>query len=58
MLLIHVLSVITVFFFANLFGRARVSHVDEFSVVGVSATLGTLMGVALASLFLRNFTVG
>jgi exopolysaccharide biosynthesis polyprenyl glycosylphosphotransferase len=58
MLLIHVFSVIMVFFFANLYGRARVSHVDEFSVVGVSATLGTLMGVALASLFLRNFTVG
>ena len=58
MLLIHVFSVITVFFFANLYGLARVSHVDEFSVIGAATTIGTLMGVAVGSLVLRNFTVG
>jgi exopolysaccharide biosynthesis polyprenyl glycosylphosphotransferase len=58
MLFIHVISIVAAFSFARLYNLARASRVDEFySVVG-TGTVGTLIGVALASLLLRDFTVG
>ena len=58
MLAIHTLSIIGVFFFARLYTLTRASRVDEFYGIVVASTIGTLMGVALASLLLRDFTVG
>jgi Undecaprenyl-phosphate glucose phosphotransferase len=58
MLLIHVFSLLLAFFFAQLYRIPRISRVDEFYVTLPATTIGTLMGVALASLLLRNFTVG
>ncbi len=58
MLFIHVVSLMGVFFFAQLYGLTRASRIDEFYVILVAVTVGTLMGVALASLSLRNFVVG
>ncbi len=58
MWLIHVGSVIGVFFFAQLYSVSRVSRVDEFYGILGASTIGTLMGLAIASLVLRNFTVG
>ncbi len=58
MLLIHTLSVVLVFFAAGLYNLRRASRLDEIYGVMVAATIGTLMGVAAASLSLRDFTVG
>jgi Undecaprenyl-phosphate glucose phosphotransferase len=58
MLVIHVMSLLGVLFFARLYNLNRASRLDEFSDVFVSSTIGTLMGVAIASLMLREFTVG
>ncbi|MBN1487851.1 MAG: undecaprenyl-phosphate glucose phosphotransferase, partial [Anaerolineae bacterium] len=58
MLLLHVFSLLAVFFFVHLYSMPRTSRVDEFYSLLTSVTVGTLMGVALASLVLRNFTVG
>jgi len=58
MTLIHVVSLVGVFFFANLYSLQRASRVDELYAVVVGSTIGTLMGVALDSLMLRNFIVG
>ncbi len=58
MLAIHTLSIVGVFFFARLYSLTRASRVDEFYSIVVAGTIGTLMGVALASLILRDFTVG
>jgi exopolysaccharide biosynthesis polyprenyl glycosylphosphotransferase len=58
MLFIHVLSILGAFFFARLYNLASASRVDEFYAIVVAGTVGTLMGVALASLGLRNFVVG
>lgn len=58
MLFIHVLSVLGVFFFARLYNLRRASRVDEFYAIVVAAIVGTLIGVALASLGLRSFVVG
>lgn len=58
MLFIHVFSVLSVFFFARLYDLRRVSRVDEFYAIVVAAVVGTLIGVALASLGLRSFVVG
>ena len=46
MLLVHVFSVLAVFFFARLYNLRRVSRVDEFYVIVSAAIVGTLMGVA------------
>lgn len=54
---IHVLSLVGVFFFANLYSLSRPSRVDELSSLFVGATVGTLMGVALDSMILRDFVV-
>ncbi|MEA3397361.1 MAG: undecaprenyl-phosphate glucose phosphotransferase [Chloroflexota bacterium] len=58
MLAIHTLSIVGVFFFARLYILTRASRVEEFYGIVVASTIGTLMGVALASLMLRDFTVG
>ena len=58
MLMIHVVSLVSVFFFANLYSLKRASRVDEYSVVIVAVTIGTLIGVALVSLGLREFMIG
>jgi Undecaprenyl-phosphate glucose phosphotransferase len=57
MLLIHVISVVIVFAFANLYSFNRASRVDEYSVVIVAVTLGTLIGVAIVALTLRDFLI-
>ena len=58
MMVVHVLSLLGVFFFANLYRLARASRLDEVSGIVVGSTIGTLMGVALDSLMLRNFVIG
>jgi exopolysaccharide biosynthesis polyprenyl glycosylphosphotransferase len=58
MSLIHIVSVLAVCFFARLYNLQRVSRVDEFYTIVSAAIVGTLMGVALASLSLRGFVVG
>ena len=58
MMLIHVVSILAVCFFARLYNLQRVSRVDEFYAIMGAAIVGTLMGVALASLSLRDFVVG
>ncbi len=51
----QVLSVATVFGFSGLYRVARTtSRVDEFYAVFKSASVGTLMGVALSSLLFKN----
>lgn len=57
MLSVHVFSVIAVFSFAHLYRLSHLSRLDEFYGIVVSCTIGTLMGVALASLGLRSFVV-
>jgi len=54
MLVIHVVSLVSVFFFAKLYSFNRASRVDEYSAVIVAVTIGTLIGVALVSLGLRE----
>ncbi|MBN2005253.1 MAG: undecaprenyl-phosphate glucose phosphotransferase [Anaerolineae bacterium] len=58
MLWIHTFSLIGVFFFARLYRLTQDSRTDEFYAVVVAVTLGTLIGVALASLSLRDFYIG
>ncbi|MCU0520083.1 MAG: undecaprenyl-phosphate glucose phosphotransferase [Anaerolineae bacterium] len=58
MLVIHVLSVLSVYFFADLYSLAKASRVDELSGILVGCTIGTLIGVAVDSLALRDFVVG
>jgi exopolysaccharide biosynthesis polyprenyl glycosylphosphotransferase len=55
---VHVFSLVGVFFFAKLYALLRPSRVDEFSGVIAGSTIGTLMGVALDSLVLRDSIVG
>lgn len=58
MLFIHVFSVLAVALAFRLYTLRRSSRVDEFySIIGATM-VGTLMGVALASLTLRDFVVG
>ncbi len=58
MLVIHVLSLLGVFFFADLYSLSRASRVDEVSGISIGCTIGTLLGVAVDSLALRDFVVG
>ncbi len=58
MMVVHILSIVAVFFFAKLYALRRPSRVDEFSGVIVGSTIATLMGVALDSLMLRNSILG
>jgi exopolysaccharide biosynthesis polyprenyl glycosylphosphotransferase len=54
---VHILSVVTVFFFAGLYRLTAASRVDEFGGILVGSTIGTLMGVAIDSLVLRDFVI-
>ncbi len=58
MLVIHIFSVILVFLFARLYSLDRASRIDEFYSVVVSASLGSFLGIAFASMLLRDFSVG
>lgn len=58
LILIHTFSLFGVFFFARLYDLTRASRVDEFYSIMAATSIGTLMGVALASLLLRDFNVG
>lgn len=58
MLLIHTFAMLLAFFFARLYDVRRPSRVDEFYSVLAAGTIGTLVGVALVSILLREFTVG
>lgn len=58
MWLIHTTSVLLVLFFARLYNLALASRVDEFYGIVAACTIGTLMGVAVGTLTLRDFNVG
>jgi len=58
MLALHIGSVLVVLFFARLYNLGLSSRVDEFYGIVASCTIGTLMGIALGSLLLRDFNVG
>lgn len=58
MLLIHVFSLLAVSLSFRLYALRRSSRVDEFYAIFGATMVGTLMGVALASLMLRDFVVG
>jgi Undecaprenyl-phosphate glucose phosphotransferase len=53
--LTHIVSILVVFSFFHLYHLARgPSRIDEFYSIFASTTVGTLMGVALASLLFKN----
>jgi Undecaprenyl-phosphate glucose phosphotransferase len=53
--LTHVVSIFVVFVFSRLYRLTRgPSRIDEFYAIFASTTVGTLMGLALASLLLKN----
>ncbi|NLF01416.1 MAG: undecaprenyl-phosphate glucose phosphotransferase [Anaerolineales bacterium] len=55
MALAHVASILAVFAFSRLYRVSRIpARVDEFYTVFASTTVGTLVGVALASLLFKN----
>ncbi|MBN1260924.1 MAG: undecaprenyl-phosphate glucose phosphotransferase [Anaerolineae bacterium] len=58
MLSVHTLSIVVVFMFAGLYVLPRTSRIDEFYGILVSCTLGTFVGIAVASLSLRGFSIG
>ncbi len=58
MLFIHIFSVLAVALSFRLYALRRSSRVDEFYAIVGATMAGTLMGVALASLMLRDFVVG
>jgi len=54
-MLIQILTLLTVFFFAKLYHHQRgLSHVDEFYSVFVAVSVGTIMSVAANSFIIRN----
>jgi exopolysaccharide biosynthesis polyprenyl glycosylphosphotransferase len=54
-LVIQVLTLVAVFFFAQLYHRQRgLSHVDEFYSVFVAVSVGAIMSVAFSSVIIRN----
>ncbi len=57
LLVIHIFSILTAFFFARLYQSTRSSRVDEFYSVAAATTIGTLVGISLDSLLLQNFTM-
>jgi exopolysaccharide biosynthesis polyprenyl glycosylphosphotransferase len=57
--LAHAASVLVVFAFSRLYRLARVtSRIDEFYSIVASTTVGTLVGVAIASLLFKNSPLG
>ena len=55
MLLVHVASIITVFFFYRLYHRQRsLSYVDQFYAIFGAASVGMIISVAVISFFFKN----
>jgi len=55
MLLIHVATIILVFFFYRLYHRQRAtSHIDEFYAIFGAASVGTIVAIAFISLVFKN----
>jgi len=55
MLLIHVATIIMVFFFYRLYHRQRaISHIDEFYAIFGAASVGTIVAIAFISLVFKN----
>ncbi len=55
MLLIHVVTIILVFFFYRLYHRPRaISHIDEFYAIFGAASVGTIVAIAFISLIFKN----
>ena len=55
MLLIHVATIILVFFFYRLYHRQRAqSHIDEFYSIFGAASVGTIVAIAFISLVFKN----
>jgi FlaA1/EpsC-like NDP-sugar epimerase len=55
MALVHVTSVLIVFFFYRLYHRQRsLSYIDQFYAIFGAASVGTIIGIAFISLFFKN----
>ncbi len=55
MLLVHIASIITVFFFYRLYHRQRsLSYVDQFYAIFGAASVGMIISVAVISFFFKN----
>ncbi len=55
MLVVHVLSILLVFFFYRLYHRARaLSYVDQFYAIFGAASVGTIISIAIISFFFKN----
>jgi exopolysaccharide biosynthesis polyprenyl glycosylphosphotransferase len=55
MALVHVISILVVFFFYRLYHRERsLSYIDQFYAIFGAASVGTITGIAFISLFFKN----
>lgn len=55
MLLVHVITILTVFFFYRLYHRQRsLSSVDQFYAIFGAASVGTIVAIAFISFFFKN----
>lgn len=55
MAVVHVLSILTVFFFYRLYHRQRsLSYVDQFYAIFGAASVGTIIAIAFISFFFKN----
>ena len=55
MLVIHVITIVLVFFFYRLYHRQRAtSHIDEFYAIFGAASVGTIVAIAFISLIYKN----
>lgn len=55
MTLVHVISILIVFFFYRLYHRQRsLSYVDQFYAIFGAASVGTIMAIAFISFFFKN----
>jgi exopolysaccharide biosynthesis polyprenyl glycosylphosphotransferase len=55
MALVHVASILVVFFFYRLYHRQRsLSYIDQFYAIFGAASVGTIIGIAFISLFFKN----
>jgi len=55
MTLVHITSILTVFFFYHLYHRQRsLSYVDQFYAIFGAASVGTIIAIAFISVFFKN----
>ena len=55
MMLVHIVSTLTVFFFYRLYHRQRsLSYLDQFYAIFGAASVGTIIGIAFISFFFKN----